>query len=65
MANQEDNSYLGKEIPILVTDKTIDNFKQIKPLLEALLKAGVRDLVIICSDMVDEALASVNLNKVK
>ena len=65
MANHSDNTFTITDVPILVTDTVIDNFKQIKPLLERMLKNGDKSLVIICNDMVEEALASVNLNKVK
>lgn len=65
MANQQDDSYKATEIPILVTDQTIDNFKQIRPIMEKVLKNKGQHMIIICADMVDEALASVNLNKIQ
>lgn len=65
MLNPNTNSILYTKIPVLVTDKVIDNFKQIMPVMNEILKAGGQNLVIICTDMIDEALASVNLNKIK
>jgi chaperonin GroEL len=65
MANQQDNSYQATDIKVLVTDIRIENFKQIKPILEQMIKQQAQNLVIITPDMVEEALASVVLNKVK
>lgn len=49
---------------ILITDIKINRSHQIVPFLESLNKKGVRDLVII-GEVLEEALATVILNKVK
>jgi ribosomal protein L7Ae-like RNA K-turn-binding protein len=42
----------------------INNFKQLKPLIEKLLKEQKDQLLIICNDIEPDALASVLLNKI-
>ena len=49
---------------ILVTDKKISNIQDILPLLEGIVQAG-RKLVIIAEDVEGEALATVILNKLR
>lgn len=53
-----DNAYL------LVTDKKISNLQEILPLLEQVIKQGVK-LVIIADDIEGEALATLVLNKLR
>ena len=49
---------------ILITDKKITNIQEILPLLEQIVKAG-RKLVIIAEDVEGEALATIILNKLR
>ena len=49
---------------ILITDKKISNIQEILPILEAVLNAG-KKLVIIAEDVEGEALATIILNKLR
>ena len=49
---------------ILITDKKITSLQEIIPLLEQVIKSGLK-LVIICEDIEGEALATLVLNKLK
>ena len=49
---------------ILITDKKISNIQEILPVLEAVLNAG-KKLVIIADDIEGEALATIILNKLR
>ncbi len=49
---------------ILITDKKISNIQEILPLLEEILKAG-KKLVIIAEDIEGEALTTIILNKLR
>ena len=58
MIAEIDNAYL------LVTDKKITNLQEILPLLEQVVKQGIK-LVIIADDIEGEALATLVLNKLR
>ncbi len=50
---------------ILVTDKKVDSIKDIVPLLEAMLKTGKKDLVIIADDFSGDTLPTFVINKLR
>jgi len=50
---------------ILITDKKISSLQEILPLLEKLLKAGKKELVIIADDVDGDALTTLIVNKIR
>lgn len=54
-----------KDAKILITDKKISNVQEVLPLVEKLLQAGSKELVIIAEDVEGEALATFVLNKLR
>jgi chaperonin GroEL len=50
---------------ILITDKKIGSLQEILPLLEKLVKAGKKELVIIADDVDGDALTTLILNKIR
>lgn len=50
---------------ILVTDKKITSIQEILPVIEAMVKDGKKDLILIADDIDSEALATFVLNKVR
>lgn len=50
---------------ILVTDKKISSIQDILPLLEKLLQAGKKELVIVAEDVEGEALTTMIVNKLR
>lgn len=53
------------EVPVMVTDMKIFTFQSILPVVDALLKSGKRELLIVCDDMEGEALINAINNKMK
>lgn len=53
------------DAPILITDSKIANMKELLPLLEQLMQAWKKDLVIMADDVEWEALTTIILNKLK
>ena len=49
---------------ILITNETIKDVNQLLPIVEKVLQVS-KDLVIICEDLVDEALSTMVVNKMK
>lgn len=45
-----------ENVRVMVTDRRISTLKHIQPLLEQMKNLGENNLVIICDDIVDEAL---------
>ena len=54
-----------KDAPILITDSKISNMKDLLPLLESMMQAWKKDLVIIADDIDWEALTTIILNSLK
>lgn len=50
---------------ILVTDKKISSINELLPLLEKLIQAGKKELVIIADEVEGEALATLVVNKIR
>lgn len=50
---------------ILITDRKISSLQEILPLLEKLLKAGKKELVIIADDVDGDALTTLIVNKIR
>ena len=50
---------------ILITDKKISSLQEILPLLEKLVKAGKKELVIISDDVDGDALTTLIVNKIR
>jgi len=55
----------SKDVNILLTDGQISNMKDLLPLLESMMQAWIKDLVIIAEDIQWEALTTIILNKLK
>ena len=54
-----------EEPHILITDKKISSLQEILPLLEKLVKAGKKELVIIADDVDGDALTTLIVNKIR
>ncbi len=50
---------------ILITDKKISSLQEILPLLEKLIKAGKKELVIVADDVDGDALTTLIVNKIR
>lgn len=54
-----------QDVPLLLTDKKISSFKELLPLLEALVQTGKKELVVIAEDVDGDALTNLLLNKIR
>ena len=52
-------------VPILITDKKITSLQEILPLLEKIAQTGKKELVIIADDVEGEALATLQVDKLR
>jgi len=53
------------DAPILVTDKKISSIQEILPLLEKVVQAGKKEIVLVADDIDGEALTTLVLNKLR
>jgi len=65
IANPERMEAILEDCYILVTDQKISAISSLLPLLEKLIQAGKKDLVIIAEDVDGEALATLVVNKLR
>ncbi len=54
-----------EQVPVLITDKKINNMKEIIPIFEKLVASGKKDLVIIAEDVSGDALTGIVMNNLK
>jgi chaperonin GroEL len=54
-----------EDVPLLITDKKISSFKELLPLLEALVQSGKKELVVLAEDVEGDALSNLILNKLR
>lgn len=65
VSNTEKMEAVLEDPYILVTDKKISSLPEILPILEKLVKAGKKELVIVADDVEGDALSTLILNKVR
>ncbi len=65
ITNPETMEAVIEEPYILITDKKMSAANDIVPILERLVQAGKRDIVVIADDIEGEALATLVLNKLR
>jgi chaperonin GroEL len=65
ISNQEKMEAVLEDPYILITDKKIGGLQEILPLLEKIIKAGKKELVIIADDVEGDALTTLIVNKLR
>jgi chaperonin GroEL len=65
VSNTEKMEAVLEDPYILITDKKISSLQEILPLLEKLVKAGKKELVIIADDVDGDALTTLIVNKIR
>ena len=64
MITNEKEEAVYEDVAVLVTDRKIGMFKELVPALEAVVKSGKKDLVIIAEDIEGNALQQCIINKI-
>ena len=54
-----------EDCKILITDKKLSSFKELLPVLEAVVQSGKKELVIIAEDIDGDALTNIIVNKLR
>ncbi|MFA6024469.1 MAG: chaperonin GroEL [Candidatus Gracilibacteria bacterium] len=54
-----------EDVKILITDKKISSFKDLLPILEAVVQSGKKELVILAEDIDGDALTNIIVNKLR
>jgi len=65
VSNTEKMESVLEEPYILITDKKISSLQEIVPILEKIVKAGKKELVIIADDVDGDALTTLIVNKIR
>ena len=65
VTNSEKMEAVLEEPHILITDKKIGSLQELLPILEKVMKAGKKELVIIADDVEGDALATLIVNKLR
>jgi len=65
ITNAERMEAVYEDCRILITDKKISAINEILPVLEKIVQAGKKELVIIAEDLEGEALATLVVNKIR
>jgi len=65
VSNSEKMEAVMDDPYILITEKKISSLQEILPILEKIVKAGKKDLVIIADDVDGDALATLIVNKLR
>ena len=65
ITNQERMEAVLEDPYILVTDKKVSSIQELLPVLEKLLQAGKKELVIIAEEIEGEAMATLVVNKLR
>jgi chaperonin GroEL len=54
-----------EQVPVLITDRKINNMKELLPVFEKLVASGKKDLFIIADDVSGDALTGIVMNNLK
>lgn len=65
VTNSEKMEAVFEEPYILITDKKISSLQEVLPILEKIIKAGKKELVIIADEVDGDALATLVVNKLR
>lgn len=65
ITNVERMEAVYEDCRILITDRKISAISEIVPVLEKLVQANIKDVVIICDELEGEALATLVVNKIR